>query len=139
MRVFGMKMLQARAQSMLSEYGGNGGRLAKQFLEQLRFEGYERALLSTLRGDLMDDQRTVYDALGTTAVPVQVLWGEDDREISAGDMSLLRKSVPAAAFQAVPGSGHGLLVERGDLVNEALLGFHGRDGGRDRSARARTP
>lgn len=134
MRVYGMKRLEQRARAMLSRYSANGGRMARQFREQLRFRGYERALLWTLRGDLMRDQSAVYAGLGRTAVPVQALWGEADDEISANDMAILRKAVPDVTFRAVPGSGHGLLMERGELVNEAMIRFHGRGGSGAESA-----
>ncbi|MFP3942961.1 MAG: alpha/beta fold hydrolase [Alphaproteobacteria bacterium] len=138
MRVFGMNRLEARARGMLEEYPENGRRMADPFLEQMRYRGYERAMLAVMRGDLLRDQRAAYAMLGETDVPVQVLWGKDDSEISAQDMAILRKAVPDVTFRAVPGAGHGLLVERGDLVSEALTAFHGPVPARDEKVSIRS-
>lgn len=124
MRVFGMNRLVSRARSMLARMPENGERMRRLFFEQMRYRGYERAILSTVRGDLLRDQRRVYERLGRTEVPVQVLWGRDDREISPKDMAIVREAVPRLTFRAMPDAGHGLLIQRGERVSEALAGFH---------------
>ncbi len=139
MRVYGMKRLEARARKMLARIPEHGERFTRRFRDQMRYRGYERAMLSTLRGDLLRDQRAVYEQLGATEVPLQVLWGEDDTEISPSDMGFVRKAAPHVRFRAVPGAGHGLLVERGALVSEAMIAFHGQTADSRDTAGTRTP
>jgi pimeloyl-ACP methyl ester carboxylesterase len=136
MRVYGMKRLEGRARDMLDRIPGDGSRMSRQFLDQMRYRGYERAMLSTIRGDLLRDQSAVYEQLGKLDVPVQVLWGDADAEISAEDMAILREAVPQVEFRTVPGAGHGLLMQQGDLVGKAVIGFHrqGERGGESASA-----
>jgi len=124
MRVYGMDRLKERAQSMLTRLPGENGHMADLFLQQMHFRGYERSVLSLIRGDMLRDQRAVYEKLGKTGVPVQVLWGKDDREISPDDMAFLRKVVPGVEFRAIPGAGHGLLIRKGPRVSEEMIGFH---------------
>lgn len=139
MRVYGVDRLEARAREMLERIPGDGASMSRRFREQMRYRGYERAMLSTIRGDLLRDQRAVYEKLGRTNVPVQVLWGEADSEIRPDDMAFLRKAVPDVTFRAVPGAGHGLLVERGPLIGEALTRFHDEPADNDRNISARSP
>ena len=128
MRVYGMNRLETRARNMLDRIPGDGSRMSRLFLDQMRYRGYERAMLSTIRGDLLIDQSAVYEKLGKEKVPVLVLWGDEDAEISVGDMAILREAVPHVDFRAVQNAGHGLLMQRGALVSEAIIAFHKRSG-----------
>lgn len=125
MRVIGMKRLVARAESFLDALPHDKAYFARLFREQLHYAGFEHAMLSTLRGDLLTDQRQVYTGLGRSGVPTQVIWGAHDTEISREDVTHIRKSVPGLKFVAVDVGDHALLVRAGDTVSQKLIEFHG--------------
>lgn len=124
MRVVGMKRLVARAESFLDALPDDKAYFADRFREQMRYGGFERAMLSTLRGDILNDQRAVYTALGKSDVPTELIWGTEDEEISEEDVNHIRRSVPGLVFIPARSADHALLLRKEDMVSHALVGFH---------------
>jgi pimeloyl-ACP methyl ester carboxylesterase len=68
---------------------------------------------------LEHDQRAALDILGR--VPAVVLAGDRDRLVSTRLAGEVAAGIPGAEFILVPGAGHQLILERPDIVNEAIL------------------
>ena len=84
---------------------------------------------------LLCDKRASLATLGK--VPVTVLIGEKDRLIASRLGIELAMDIPGSHLIWVPGGGHALILERPDLVNEAItsiLARVGADGDLPRSA-----
>lgn len=72
------------------------------------------------------DMRDSLPVLGR--VPVTVLVGEKDRLIAPKLGLELATLMPSAQLVWVPGAGHALILERPDVVNEAITALAGRTG-----------
>jgi pimeloyl-ACP methyl ester carboxylesterase len=68
---------------------------------------------------LEHDQRGALDTLGR--VPAVVLAGDRDRLVSMRLAGEVAAGIPGAELILVPGAGHQLILERPDIVNEAIL------------------
>jgi pimeloyl-ACP methyl ester carboxylesterase len=75
---------------------------------------------------LLVDKRDSLPVLGR--VPVTVLVGEKDRLIASRLGIELAMDIPGAQLVWVPGGGHVLLLERPDLVNDAIISMLARAG-----------
>jgi pimeloyl-ACP methyl ester carboxylesterase len=53
-------------------------------------------------------------------VPTLVITGEKDRLIPVGDARWLANTIPGATLLRVPDAGHMLILERPDIVTEAI-------------------
>jgi pimeloyl-ACP methyl ester carboxylesterase len=65
------------------------------------------------------DERASLGVLGS--VPVTVIAGERDRLVPRERSEELAAEIPGAELVAVPGAGHAVILERPDLVNDAIL------------------
>lgn len=73
------------------------------------------------------DMRTTLSALGQ--VPVVVLTGEKDRLISPALGLELAAQIPGAELVWVPGAGHALILEKPEIVNDAIISLVARTRG----------
>jgi pimeloyl-ACP methyl ester carboxylesterase len=67
---------------------------------------------------LSHDERAALDTLGR--VPVTVVAGEQDRLVSLAQSEELAERIPGAEIVRVPGAGHAVILERPDVVNDAI-------------------
>jgi pimeloyl-ACP methyl ester carboxylesterase len=67
---------------------------------------------------LEHDKRLSLTTVGR--VPTLVIAGEDDRLIPVGDASWLASAIPGATLLRVPDAGHMVILERPELVTEAI-------------------
>jgi pimeloyl-ACP methyl ester carboxylesterase len=95
---------------------------ARRFREFMRYEGFQRALLSTMRHYLQRDLSDDYRLVGGSALPLLVVWGEHD----AGARQVvgeLRRLMPRAEFRAIERAGHLPQYERPESVGPILVAF----------------
>jgi pimeloyl-ACP methyl ester carboxylesterase len=69
-----------------------------------------------------DDPPLTVEDLGAISCRTLVMIGDDD-EVTLDHALEFYRSVPDAELAVVPGTSHGLLVEKPDLCNRILLGF----------------
>lgn len=93
------------------------------YTEQTRVEGFQRAILSMIRGDALRDFRTEYRRVGELSMPRTLIWGADDEEITREMVDTARTLVPDLEVHTVPDAGHGVVFERQDEVDRWLLEF----------------
>jgi pimeloyl-ACP methyl ester carboxylesterase len=91
-------------------------------LEQARFRGTGRALLSTRRSmpPMVVD---LYRRVGAARKPVLLVWGKEDRITAFAQHGVAREAMPAAEFLPVDRAGHAAQYERPEIVNPVLVEF----------------
>jgi pimeloyl-ACP methyl ester carboxylesterase len=95
----------------------------EQYRVQMRFRGFKRAILSTVRQGMLGDFSDNYRQLEGLDMPVLLIWGRNDRTVPFEQSLFLRQLMPKAGFLPIPDCGHIPHYERPDLVNPKLLGF----------------
>jgi pimeloyl-ACP methyl ester carboxylesterase len=94
--------------------------------QQMSYEGFRRALLSTVRNDVLGDLSQVYARVGGQGRPVLLIWGLHDRIIPIEISERVLQAMPRAEFHAIDGAGHVPHYERPEIVNPILIRFFGQ-------------
>lgn len=98
----------------------------ERYRGQLQYQGFRRALLSTIRHLVGVDPIEIYEALGRVEKPVLLIWGEEDHTYDREAMGDVVAAVPGIRFETVPQAGHISHYERPELVNPLLVSFFER-------------
>jgi pimeloyl-ACP methyl ester carboxylesterase len=102
--------------------------LVEKFIEryrpQMRYKGFKRAILSTIRSGVVGNGEEVYKQLGQMKdLPVLLIWGEEDQTVPFMYSKTLLEAVPQAEFHPIKESGHVPHYENTDEVNPILVKF----------------
>lgn len=94
------------------------------FVEQTRVKGFEHAMYSMfVSSTALRNYEEVYEKLGETDIPVTLVWGSEDDDISREDVNLIQKAVPMMSFVFVEGAGHSMNVSASETFNDILLSW----------------
>jgi 3-oxoadipate enol-lactonase len=85
-------------------------------IEALHKESYIKTIEASTRYDRSVD-------ISTITVPVQLIYGADDRLTSPDIGRDMQRRIPGAALSVIDGAGHLVNIERGAEFNDVLLGF----------------
>ncbi len=90
---------------------------------QLRYKGFSRAILSTIRS--LPSWNAVSDLkrVGRTKIPVLLFWGMEDRTIPLSVCDTVRGIVPHAEFHPIDDAAHMPHYERPETVNPIIIRF----------------
>jgi pimeloyl-ACP methyl ester carboxylesterase len=127
--IMDVKVAPAMAAGQLDDFRHPEGRAdyVDRYRVQMRYRGFRRAILSTLRARAHDpDMRDAYARVGASKVPVLLLWGRDDHTIPFAVSEGVRKAIPQAEFHPVDEAGHIPQYERPDVVSPIIREFLGR-------------
>lgn len=94
-----------------------------RFRRQMRYHGFRRALLSTLRDYVTADWSKDYACVGRAKTPVLLVWGKADLDAPFETNSKVRAAVPQAQFLPVDDAAHFPFLEHPEIVNPALIAF----------------
>lgn len=94
-----------------------------QYLPQMQYEGFGRALLSTMIEASSIDFDDLYAQVAATGIPVMLIWGRQDQTVPFEKSDVARRNIPAVEFVAVDSAGHLPHIEQAALVNARLLSF----------------
>jgi len=94
-----------------------------RFTEQMRYRGFRRAILSTVRELVHAGTLGEYARLGKLDFPVLLIWGREDPVIPLADSNKLRELVPRTEFHVIDKAGHLSHMEQPDVFNPLLFGF----------------
>ncbi|MCJ7549471.1 MAG: alpha/beta fold hydrolase [Anaerolineae bacterium] len=97
--------------------------LARQYVEQMRYPGFLRALLSTIRHGPIQSMADAYVRVGRHPRPVLLVWGENDKTVPFAVSGQVRAALPRAEFHAIEGAGHVPHLEQPELINRILVDF----------------
>jgi len=97
-------------------------------LEQIKSnKGYVRAYLSTLRHfNELTDLSSSYQKIKNSSIETLVFWGTKDRVIPYENTKLLKKYLPSATIHTLEETGHQLVFERPDEIEQVLMPFLNR-------------
>lgn len=94
-----------------------------KYRAQMRYKGFARAILSTIRNlprwDALFDLGTVC----RTALPVLLIWGMDDKTTPLSTCDRVREIAPQAEFHLIEDAAHMPHYERPEEVNPIIIGF----------------
>jgi pimeloyl-ACP methyl ester carboxylesterase len=93
-----------------------------RYQEQMKYKGFRRAILSTIRNYFPQDKLKTYEQLDKLEKPVLLIWGKEDKALPFSSSERLLK-VLNAEFFPVEKAGHIPLYERPEIVNPAIISF----------------
>ena len=96
---------------------------ADRYRVQMRYKGFRRALLATLRNYVTTDWSNDYACVGRATTPVLLVWGKSDRDVPFAVSNDVRAAIPGARFLPVEDSAHVPFLEHPEIVNPALIAF----------------
>lgn len=94
-----------------------------QYLEQMQYRGYKRALLSTLRYNPLMNLEAVYQRVGEQGKPGILFWGTADHVLPYAHHEAAQAALPDVRFVSIDGGGHTANYEVPDKVNPILIDF----------------
>jgi len=94
-----------------------------RYRDQLRYKGFTRAILSSIRNlpDMQPMQE--YRAAADTGIPIQIIWGRHDQTIPYADIESFITEIPAANLHIIEDAGHIPHFEKPEIVNPLLVKF----------------
>ncbi len=98
-------------------------RFRERYRIQMEFRGFRRAILSTVRANMLGSFVSTYSLLGRSETPILLIWGENDKTVPFEHSDRLRRLLPQAEFFPVANAGHIPHFEQPYLVNPRLLEF----------------
>lgn len=90
---------------------------------QMQYKGFKRALLSSIRNNMLNSFVKAYKQVGKMDLPVQLFWGRDDGTVPFEHSNDLRAAMPNVEFHVIENCGHIPHYEKPDEVNPILLEF----------------
>jgi len=95
----------------------------EKFSEQMKFRGYLRAILSTLRHMSLEPIQAAYRRVGRQRRPIMLIWGREDSVLPFQLSERVREAIPDLRFHPVEEAGHAVHYERPEVVNPLLVRF----------------
>jgi len=100
----------------LSEY-------EEKFKVQMKYRGYKRALLSTIRNMHMHSLSETYKQVGKHKKPMLLIWGSKDHVLPFTNSKKVKEAIPHLEFHAIQGAGHNSNYENPEIINPLLVRF----------------
>lgn len=102
-------------------------RLQGDVTEQMAYEGYGHALLSTFRNFPLSERDETWRALAARAIPVAAIFGDADPTIPVSSAARLSALVPEAEVHILTAADHGLNYKRHAEANPLLVDWFRSD------------
>jgi len=93
------------------------------FKRQMAYNGYKRAIASTLQHFDLSNQAAEFKEAGQHPRPVQVFWGKSDRIVPYENSAKVLAAMSQATLYSITDAGHALPYENADAVNPVLVRF----------------
>lgn len=94
-----------------------------RYREQMKYHGFKRAILSSLRNAMLDEDLLPFRHLGESNKPVLLVWGREDQTVPFRHSETFLKLVPQTRFHPIDLAKHIPQFERPDLINRLLIEF----------------
>lgn len=94
-----------------------------RYILQMRYKGFKRAILSTIRNHMLDSFLDDYQRVAKLGKPVLLFWGRNDPTVPFRHSDTLREAIPNIEFHAIENCGHIPHYEKPEEVNPILLEF----------------
>ncbi|WKZ38168.1 MAG: alpha/beta hydrolase [Anaerolineales bacterium] len=97
-----------------------------KYKAQMKYKGFKRAILSTLRNGMLESFLGMYEKVGRLKKPTLLFWGENDATTPFADHPLILQALPHAEFHPIQNCSHIPHYEKAGIVNPILLEFLSR-------------
>jgi len=94
-----------------------------RYIAQMQYKGFKRAILSTIRNNMLGSFLEVYERIGKMDKPVLLFWGRHDHTVPFKHSHILQAAMPRMEFHAIENCGHIPHYEKAAEVNPILLQF----------------
>ena len=94
-----------------------------QYEVQMQFKGFRRAILSTLRNNMLGSFMEAYQQLGKMDKDILLFWGRNDATVPIEHSRDLCAALPHVQFHIIENCGHIPHYEKPEEVNPILLEF----------------
>lgn len=105
--------------------------LVKSFQEkykiQMEYQGFKRAILSTIRNHMLDSFLETYECIGKLNKPTLLFWGRQDTTIPFEHSNDILKAISHTKFHVIENCGHIPHYEKPEEVHPILLEFLARN------------
>ncbi len=101
--------------------GNAPANMEQKFDRQFAFDGYLRAILSTMRHYPMNDLSSAYEQVGKAGIPTQAIWGTEDKVVPLEGSKQILKYIPQMKLHPIEGAAHSLTYARSEQVIHLLL------------------
>jgi len=99
----------------------------KQYMIQMQFQGFKRAILSSIRNGMLESFYDTYQRVGQLKKPTLLFWGRDDATVPYDHSAAVMQAIPHMEFHTIEGCGHIPHYEKPGVVNPILLEFLSKD------------
>ena len=99
------------------------GLFLDKYKVQMQYKGFKRAVLSSIRNNMLGSFIESYKSVGKSDKPVLLFWGRNDMTVPFEYSHDLRAVIPNAEFHAIPDCGHIPHYEKPEEFNPKLLKF----------------
>ena len=96
---------------------------AERFQPQMRYDGFGRAILSTIRHLSNESSLPDFEKVGKEGLPVLLVWGDADKTVPYAEHADVQRAIPQARFVSLPGLGHLPVVEDPAAVHPQVAAF----------------
>jgi pimeloyl-ACP methyl ester carboxylesterase len=96
---------------------------AERFQPQMRYDGFGRAILSSIRHLSNASSVPDFEKVGKSGLPVLLVWGELDATVPYAEHLDVQRAIPQAQFVSLPGLGHMTVVEDPEATDPRIVGF----------------
>jgi pimeloyl-ACP methyl ester carboxylesterase len=121
------RILTLREVINYAKYSKQGSEVIKRrawvMLDQTRYRGFQRSLLSMARTDAISDYFECYKELANQKREILLIRGAHDEEISAAAVEQVLQLMPHIQFHTVPVGRHSMVFQYADYVSPVLVGF----------------
>ena len=84
----------------------------KKLQQQMKYKGFKRSFLSTLRDKPFMDMKPVYERVGKSGKPGVLFWGTEDQFLPFEQHLLVQAVIPSIEFHAIEGGNHDMPPEK---------------------------
>ena len=99
------------------------GMFLDKYKVQMQYKGFNRAILSSIRNDMLGSFVEAYKSVNESKIPVLLFWGRNDRTVPFEHSADLRAMLPNVEFHVIEDCSHIPHYEKPDEVNPILLEF----------------
>lgn len=94
-----------------------------QLIIQMQYKGFKRAILSTMRNNMLESFYGTYEQVGRMQKPTLLFWGKNDTTAQFEDSKIIMRAMPHTEFHTIENCGHIPHYEKPEIVNPILKEF----------------
>lgn len=121
-RVFAVPII-AKAQTKDFKHPERFSDYDRTFRIQMRYKGFARAILSTIKSLPQWDALSNLSLVSKTDIPVLLVWGREDRTVPLAVSDKVRAIASRAEFHVIDDAAHMPHYERPEIVNPVIIRF----------------